>query len=69
MVDITHKTATLRKAVATASVVTSHVLTVDAIKNGQVPKGNVYEFARAATLLAIKKTSDIIPDCHPLPIE
>lgn len=69
MVDITHKSATLRKAVATASVVTSNGRTVDAIKNGQVPKGNVYEFARAATLLAIKKTSDIIPDCHPLPIE
>ena len=69
MVDITHKSHTLRKAVATASVVTSSDRTVDAIKNGQVPKGNVYEFARAATLLAIKKTSDIIPDCHPLPIE
>ncbi|MEJ5090754.1 bifunctional molybdenum cofactor biosynthesis protein MoaC/MoaB [Sphingobacterium faecium] len=69
MVDITHKSYTLRKAIATAVVVTSNGRTVDAIKNGQVPKGNVYEFARAATLLAIKKTSDLIPDCHPLPIE
>jgi len=69
MVDITHKFYTLRKAIATAVVVTSNGRTVDAIKNGQVPKGNVYEFARAATLLAIKKTSDLIPDCHPLPIE
>ncbi|TJZ51542.1 bifunctional molybdenum cofactor biosynthesis protein MoaC/MoaB [Sphingobacterium olei] len=69
MVDITHKQCTLRKGIATASVLTSSEITIEAIKAGQVPKGNVYEFARAATLLAIKKTSDIIPDCHPLPIE
>lgn len=69
MVDITQKSYTLRKAIATALVVTSNERTIDAIKKGQVPKGDVYEFARAATLLAIKKTSDIIPDCHPLPIE
>jgi molybdenum cofactor synthesis domain-containing protein len=34
-----------------------------------VPKGDVFEFSRAAGLLAIKKTSDVIPDCHPLPVE
>ena len=34
-----------------------------------MPKGDVFEFARAAGLLAVKKTSDVIPDCHPLPIE
>jgi len=34
-----------------------------------VPKGDVFEFARAAGLLGVKKTSDVIPDCHPLPIE
>ena len=34
-----------------------------------VPKGDVFEFSRAAGMLAIKKTSDVIPDCHPLPIE
>jgi cyclic pyranopterin phosphate synthase len=34
-----------------------------------VPKGDVFEFSRAAGLLAVKKTSDVIPDCHPLPIE
>ncbi|MEO7801419.1 MAG: bifunctional molybdenum cofactor biosynthesis protein MoaC/MoaB, partial [Ginsengibacter sp.] len=33
------------------------------------PKGDVFEFSRAAGLLAIKKTSDVIPDCHPLPVE
>jgi molybdenum cofactor synthesis domain-containing protein len=34
-----------------------------------VPKGDVLEFARVAGLFAVKKTSDVIPDCHPLPVE
>jgi molybdenum cofactor biosynthesis protein MoaC len=69
MNNITSKTTSLRKAIAIAIVKTSKQETIDAIKNNQVPKGNVFEFSRAAGLLAIKKTSDIIPDCHPLPIE
>ncbi len=69
MVDITHKAVSLRKAVATAIVKTSRPETVDAIKNKLIPKGDVFEFSRAAGLLAIKKTSDVIPDCHPLPVE
>ena len=69
MVDITHKQNTLRKAIATAIVRASMPETIEAIKNGKVPKGNVFEFARAAGLLGIKKTSDVIPDCHPLPVE
>lgn len=69
MVDITFKTFTLRKAIASATIKTSNISTVEAVKNGTVPKGNVLEFARASALLGIKKTSDIIPDCHPLPVE
>ncbi|WP_288461927.1 bifunctional molybdenum cofactor biosynthesis protein MoaC/MoaB [uncultured Chryseobacterium sp.] len=69
MVDITFKTFTLRKAIAAATIKTSASSTVEAVKNGTVPKGNVLEFARASALLAIKKTSDVIPDCHPLPVE
>ena len=69
MVDITHKQATLRKAIATAVVKVSQQPTIDAVTNKQVPKGDVFEFSRAAGLLAIKKTSEVIPDCHPLPIE
>jgi cyclic pyranopterin phosphate synthase len=42
---------------------------MDAIKDKKVPKGDIFEFSRAAGLLAIKKTSDVIPDCHPLPVE
>ncbi len=69
MVDITHKTNSLRKAIATAIVKVSKQETIDAITNKQVPKGDVFEFSRAAGLLAVKKTSDTIPDCHPLPVE
>ena len=69
MVDITYKSNSLREAIATAIVSVSKKETIDAIKNKTVPKGDVFEFSRAAGLLAIKKTSDVIPDCHPLPIE
>ena len=69
MVDITHKSNSLRKAIATAIVSVSKQETIDAVKNKTVPKGDVFEFSRAAGLLAIKKTSDVIPDCHPLPVE
>lgn len=43
--------------------------TIDAIVNNTVPKGNVFEMSKTAGLFAAKKTSDMIPDCHPLPIE
>ena len=69
MVDITRKTSTLRQAIASAIITVSRQETIDAIQNKKVPKGDVFEFSRAAGLLAIKKTSDVIPDCHPLPIE
>lgn len=69
MVDITSKSNSLRKAIATAIVSVSKQETIDAVKNRSVPKGDVFEFSRAAGLLAIKKTSDVIPDCHPLPVE
>jgi cyclic pyranopterin monophosphate synthase len=69
MVNITHKSSTLRKAIATATVLTSAQATIDAIEQRKVPKGDIFEFSRAAALFAIKKTSDVIPDCHPLPVE
>jgi len=69
MVDITHKSYTLRKAIATAVVTTSLPETIRAIQERKVPKGDIFEFSRASALLAIKKTSDVIPDCHPLPVE
>ena len=69
MVNITHKSNSLREAIAIATITVSKQETIDAVKNKTVPKGDVFEFSRAAGLLAIKKTSDVIPDCHPLPVE
>jgi molybdenum cofactor biosynthesis protein MoaC len=69
MVDITHKTNTLRQASAQAVVKVSKQDTIDAIINKTVPKGDVFEMAKTAGLFAVKRTSDMIPDCHPLPIE
>ncbi len=69
MKDILFKSTTLRKAIATAIVQLSDPDAMDAVLNKTVPKGDVFEFSRAAGLLAIKKTSDVIPDCHPIPIE
>ncbi len=69
MVNITHKSNSLRIAIVSAIVSVSKQETIEAIKNKTVPKGDVFEFSRAAGLLAIKKTSDVIPDCHPLPVE
>lgn len=69
MVNITHKVSSLRTAIAIARVTVSKPETITAIRDKKVPKGDVFEFARAAGLLAVKKTSDVIPDCHPLPVE
>ncbi|NJY62801.1 bifunctional molybdenum cofactor biosynthesis protein MoaC/MoaB [Salinimicrobium sp. CDJ15-81-2] len=69
MVDITHKINTLREATAIAVVRTSSGETIKSIKENKVPKGNVFEMARAAGLLGVKKTPELLPDCHPLPIE
>jgi len=69
MVDITHKINTLREATAIAIVRTSSEETIKALQENRVPKGNVFEMAKAAGLLGVKKTPDLLPDCHPLPIE
>lgn len=69
MGNITHKNNTLRKALAEAVLSVSSQETIDAIVNNTVPKGNVFEMSKTAGLFAAKKTSDMIPDCHPLPIE
>lgn len=69
MVDITHKVNTLRIATAEAIVKVSRLETIAAIQNKTVPKGDVFEMSRAAGLLGVKKTPELLPDCHPLPIE
>ena len=69
MRDISHKITTLRTATAQAIVKVSKQETIDAIVNKTVPKGDVFEMAKAAGFLAVKKTPDLLPDCHPIPIE
>ncbi len=69
MVDITHKSNTLRIATAQAIVTVSKQDTINAIINNTVPKGNVFAMSKAAGLLGVKKTPELLPDCHPMPIE
>lgn len=67
MVDVSHKSDTNRLATATATV---HMTaeTLGLILSGDAPKGDVFATARLAGIMAAKKTSDLIPLCHPLPI-
>lgn len=67
MVDVTEKEQTLRIAVA-GGVVSMNSETFEKIKDNRVKKGNVLETARIAGVMAAKKTSDLIPMCHPLHI-
>lgn len=69
MVDITHKSSSYRVATAAAVVKASKQETIKAIQEKTVPKGDVLEMAKTAGLFAVKRTSDVIPDCHPLPVE
>ena len=65
MVDVTEKPPTDRTARARGTV-TMRPETFDKIKNQEVKKGNVLEAARIAGVMAAKKTSELIPMCHPL---
>jgi cyclic pyranopterin monophosphate synthase len=65
MVDISAKTATVREAVAEGRIsMSAEALT--AIKEGTAKKGDVLATARIAGIMAAKKTSELIPLCHPL---
>jgi cyclic pyranopterin monophosphate synthase len=68
MFDVSDKTDTLREAVAQA-IVNVNPQTIQLIKEGKSPKGDVVENARIAGTIAAKKTSEIIPFCHPIPID
>jgi cyclic pyranopterin monophosphate synthase len=67
MVDVTAKDVTDRTAVATGSVVMG-AQTLATILAGDAPKGDVIGAARIAGIMAAKRTHDLIPLCHPLPI-
>jgi cyclic pyranopterin monophosphate synthase len=67
MVDTSSKAITSRRAVASAFVSMS-AGTVTALKTHQTPKGDPLQAARLAGIMAAKRTSDLIPLCHPLPL-
>jgi len=67
MVDTTDKGITARRAIASARVLMSEE-TVAAIRDHQTPKGDPLETARLAGVVAAKRTADLIPLCHPLPL-
>src|ERR1041385_8557578 len=67
MVDTTEKSATPRRAVASARVLMS-AETIAAIRDHQTPKGDPLETARLAGIVGAKRTADLIPLCHPLPL-
>lgn len=68
MRDITHKQITLRTATGTGIVFCSKE-TIDLITSNKIPKGNIFEFARASAYMAAKKTDDLLPHCHPVNID
>ncbi|MFZ1264771.1 MAG: bifunctional molybdenum cofactor biosynthesis protein MoaC/MoaB [Chitinophagaceae bacterium] len=69
MYNITGEIKTHRQAIAQAIVQLSLPATLDWVKSKSQPGDNMFETSRVAGLFAIKKTSDVIPDCHPLPVE
>ena len=67
MVDTSAKEITTRRAVASARVLMSKE-TVAQLRAGRTPKGDPLETARLAGIMAAKRTSELIPLCHPLPL-
>ncbi len=68
MVDVSAKVQTVRQAVAEGKVRMSRA-TFEAIAAGNTPKGDVLGTARLAGIMAAKQTANLIPLCHPLPIQ
>lgn len=67
MVDVTSKSITERRALASGYIYMKSS-TLDRIISGNMEKGAVFEVARVAAVMAVKKTGDLIPMCHPLNI-
>ena len=68
MVDVSKKTATQRRAVASGRISIS-AEAMEALQSDSNPKGDVLAAARIAGILAAKKTADLIPLCHPLGLD
>lgn len=67
MVDVSAKPATDRRATARGKLLVSQA-TLELVRTGEAPKGDVLAAARIAGIMAAKRTPDLIPLCHPLPI-
>jgi cyclic pyranopterin monophosphate synthase len=67
MVDVTAKPVTEREAIAAGSVVMQRA-TLDIVRKGDARKGDVLGTARVAGIMAAKRTHELIPLCHPLPV-
>jgi len=68
MIDVSKKPDTLRVAFAQA-IVTMSKQTLRLIREGKTPKGNIVDAAIVSATMAAKRTSDLIPYCHPIPID
>ena len=68
MVDVGEKPVTAREAIAEGFIVVG-AQTLNAIAAGRVPKGEVLGTARIAGIMAAKRCGELIPLCHPLPVE
>lgn len=67
MIDVSQKNDVIREAIATGKIILKQK-TVNLIKNKEIFKGDPIYAAKLAAILAAKKTSNIIPLCHPLPL-
>ena len=68
MVDVSGKAITCRTAVATGYILVGREI-LEAVTAGTVKKGDVLGVARVAGIMAVKRTSELVPMCHPLPIQ
>ena len=67
MVDVSHKHATARTAIA-AGTLTCAPATLELVREGKTPKGAVISTAELAGIMAAKRTAELVPLCHPLPL-
>ena len=68
MIDVSSKNETFRRALASGKIYVGREV-FELIKNNKMPKGNPIALAEISAVLGVKKTSELIPLCHPLPID
>ena len=68
MIDVSSKKETFRRALASGNIYVCKEV-FDLIKNKKMPKGDPISLAEVSAVLGVKKTSELIPLCHPLPID